>query len=223
MRLAYVNPLKVLSQAKSARSFARRSSSSNTSLAAATAASSGFSGDRPVAMRSAFTKFTTRASFGRYSLANVVLPAPFGPAINRERGANFFRVLLVATHHSYPRETPRYNGRPAYLPASGYYTPRCGYLHSSFFFWCSQRLHRLRTGDCKTRLTDRLPRSLVRSIRCSNRRPSSSCRVDPVTRPLSRALKVGSRRDQQERGPQEFWPATSLNSRAKKLTAEGLT
>jgi hypothetical protein len=57
-------------------------------------------------MRSAFTKFTTRASFGRYSLAKVVLPAPFGPAIKRHRGPNFFRVLLVAMpHYSYCRKT----------------------------------------------------------------------------------------------------------------------
>ena len=56
-------------------------------------------------MRSAFTKFTTRASFGRYSFAKVVLPAPFGPAIKRHRGPNFLRFLLVATYYSYCPKT----------------------------------------------------------------------------------------------------------------------
>jgi hypothetical protein len=45
-----------------------------------------YAGDRPAAMRSALMKFNTRASFGRYSRANVVLPAPLGPAMRRHRG-----------------------------------------------------------------------------------------------------------------------------------------
>jgi hypothetical protein len=45
----------------------------------------GRSGDSPLAMRSALTKFSTRASLGKYSLANVVFPEPFGPAMPLDR------------------------------------------------------------------------------------------------------------------------------------------
>ena len=55
-RRTYVNPLNVVSKAKSVRSAAKRSISRNTIRAAAIAASSGLSGDRPLAIRSAFTK-----------------------------------------------------------------------------------------------------------------------------------------------------------------------
>src|ERR1051326_4415012 len=53
---------------------------------AASAARSGRSGDRPPAIRSALTKGITPASFGRYSLAKVVLPAPLGPAMMMQSG-----------------------------------------------------------------------------------------------------------------------------------------
>jgi len=52
----------------------------------------GLNGERPAAIRSAFTKLITPASFGRYSRANVVLPAPFGPAITMQRGV-FIRMI----------------------------------------------------------------------------------------------------------------------------------
>src|SRR3989338_5168312 len=48
---------------------------------ARTAASSVVNGLKPAAMRSAFTKIGHSASPGKNSCANVVLPAPFGPAM----------------------------------------------------------------------------------------------------------------------------------------------
>src|SRR5258708_38531601 len=45
------------------------------------AAASGSKGEGPAAMRSAFTKTGSPASNGRNSRANVVFPAPFGPAM----------------------------------------------------------------------------------------------------------------------------------------------
>src|SRR5207248_7420367 len=44
------------------------------------------SGDKPLAMRSALTKCMMPASCGKNSWANVVLPAPFGPAMIMQRG-----------------------------------------------------------------------------------------------------------------------------------------
>ena len=41
---------------------------------------SGLNGDSPAAIKSAFTKLIHFPSFGRNDFANVVLPAPFGPA-----------------------------------------------------------------------------------------------------------------------------------------------
>src|SRR5882724_1301945 len=54
--------------------------------AALSAARSGASGERPAAIRSALMKWITHASRARYARAKVVLPAPFGPAITRQRG-----------------------------------------------------------------------------------------------------------------------------------------
>ncbi len=45
------------------------------------AACSGVKGDNPSAIRSALTKKGQSASLTRNYLANVVLPAPFGPAM----------------------------------------------------------------------------------------------------------------------------------------------
>ena len=82
----YVKPLRVLSNAKSTCILASRSSSARKSRPAAKAANSGRRGESPAASRSALTKWTTPASRGRNSRANVVLPAPFGPAMMMHRG-----------------------------------------------------------------------------------------------------------------------------------------
>lgn len=60
------------------------------------AASSGLSGDRPLAIKSAFTKWITPASSGRYRRAKVVFPAPFGPAMTTHRGFRL-RVAIYQT------------------------------------------------------------------------------------------------------------------------------
>ena len=46
------------------------------------------------------------ASFGRYSLANVVFPDPFGPAMSKHRGLRFFGLSALATLPS-PSEAVR--------------------------------------------------------------------------------------------------------------------
>src|ERR1700722_2394361 len=97
----YPNPLKVVSNAKSTRFAAKWSSCWSTSRPAFIAASPGLSGDNPIARRSAFTKWTTPSSSGKYRRANVVLPAPFGPAITIQRGV-FFRLGI--------REAYRFRG-----------------------------------------------------------------------------------------------------------------
>ena len=81
----YDNPFNVLSKAKSSRAAANRSNSVRNKRRALSAARSGFNGDRPAANKSAFTKRTTPASFGKNSRAKVVLPAPFGPAMMMHR------------------------------------------------------------------------------------------------------------------------------------------
>src|SRR5258708_788285 len=63
-----------------------RSNSARKSLPAAIAALSGRRGESPLAIKSAFTKCMTPTSLGRNSLAKVVLPAPFGPAMTMQRG-----------------------------------------------------------------------------------------------------------------------------------------
>src|SRR6266545_5404853 len=63
-----------------------RSSSARKSLPAAIAALSGRKGESPLAIKSAFTKCMTPMSLGRNSLAKVVLPAPFGPAMTMQCG-----------------------------------------------------------------------------------------------------------------------------------------
>src|SRR5256886_8202377 len=83
---AYVSPLSVDSNAKSALAVARRLISSMTRRPAASAANRGSSGDNPWAIRSALTNWIKRATFGRYSRAKVALPAPLGPAITMHRG-----------------------------------------------------------------------------------------------------------------------------------------
>ena len=82
---------------KSARAFASRSSSLRYQRPAAIAALSGRKGDKPPAIRSALTKWSTPASLGRYSRANVVLPAPFGPAMTTQRGWPA-RFISLAQH-----------------------------------------------------------------------------------------------------------------------------
>jgi hypothetical protein len=89
----YVRPLNVLSNAKSFRAFTNRLSSVSTSRPPRLAASSGRSGESPDAIRSAFTKWITPASRGRNSRANVVFPAPFGPAMTTHRGVDLEPAL----------------------------------------------------------------------------------------------------------------------------------
>jgi hypothetical protein len=79
-------PLKVVSKAISFRSSQSRSNSLSRIRAAATCAAAGAKGERPAAIKSAFTNCSTPASFGRNSFAKVVFPAPFGPAITMQRG-----------------------------------------------------------------------------------------------------------------------------------------
>src|SRR5438046_3256549 len=67
------------------------------------AARSGSNGERPAAMRSTFMKSGQSASRGRNSSANVVFPAPFGPAMIKIR-------FSLAISHS-----------------------RCGFFASGFF------------------------------------------------------------------------------------------
>ncbi len=81
MRCSYECPAKVVSKAKLTPRRAKSSIRFNMILPAVIAASSGPNGDRPAAIRSAFTKRGQPASFGRYSVAKVVFPAPFGPAM----------------------------------------------------------------------------------------------------------------------------------------------
>lgn len=60
---------------------------------------SGANGVMPCAMRSAFTKFLQSEYFGRNPWANVILPAPSGPAIQSSMGIyilpNFSCVPLL--------------------------------------------------------------------------------------------------------------------------------
>lgn len=66
---------------KSASCFISSSISVSISLPARNATLSGEKGDKPAAIMSALMKFRQSAYFGRNSRANVVFPAPFGPAI----------------------------------------------------------------------------------------------------------------------------------------------
>jgi len=85
-RARWVIPLSVVSNEKLTRARASRSSSARNKRPAATAARSGCNGEIPLAIRSAFTKCVTPASFIKNSRAKVVLPAPFGPAMTMHRG-----------------------------------------------------------------------------------------------------------------------------------------
>jgi hypothetical protein len=88
---------------------ARASISASIIRPARKAAGSGSNGEKPAAIRSAFTKTGSPASAGRNSRAKVVLPAPFGPAKMitffspvtgrplRSRTACFSRIQLVAS------------------------------------------------------------------------------------------------------------------------------
>ena len=49
---------------------------------------SGANGDKPAAIRSAFRNSVQRMWFGRNRFANVVFPAPFGPAITKILGGS---------------------------------------------------------------------------------------------------------------------------------------
>src|SRR5262245_5693369 len=53
---------------------------------AAKLARPGSSGESPLAIKSAFTKWTIPAPLTRYSRAKVVLPAPLGPEMTTQRG-----------------------------------------------------------------------------------------------------------------------------------------
>ena len=53
---------------------------------------SGANGDKPAAIRSAFRNSVQRTWFGRNRFANVVFPAPFGPAITKILGGSLAEV-----------------------------------------------------------------------------------------------------------------------------------
>lgn len=114
--------------------------SSNMIRPARTEDISGLKGERPLAMRSALTKIGHSASRRRNSLANVVLPAPLGPARitillavvipeppGHQRGAGNSEVYREWIRESVSRGTPR----PAPGPGSsigtrsGQNAPRC--------------------------------------------------------------------------------------------------
>lgn len=67
------------------------------------AASSGAKGDRPAAIRSAFTKLGNSASIGKNSRAKVVLPAPFGPAMMTMR--LLFVAVVMPIHKKFSKLT----------------------------------------------------------------------------------------------------------------------
>jgi hypothetical protein len=81
IRWTYPFPASVVSNPKLIPAAAQRSISSSINRPARRAASSGANGDRPAAIRSALMKVVMPTSNGRYSRANVVLPAPLGPAM----------------------------------------------------------------------------------------------------------------------------------------------
>lgn len=89
--VAYARPDRVVSKAK-LRPWATCSSISASMIRPALiAATSGAKGEGPAAIRSALTNTGHRAYIGRNSRANVVLPAPLGPAMMMARG----RILVV--------------------------------------------------------------------------------------------------------------------------------
>lgn len=75
----------VLSKAKSFSAATRRSNSERNNRPAAIRPEAGSRGERPAASKSALTKLRI-CSRGKKVLANVVLPAPFGPAMIKHRG-----------------------------------------------------------------------------------------------------------------------------------------
>ena len=62
---------------------------------AARVANSGCNGDNPDAIRSAFTNIRMPLSFVRNFRANVVFPAPFGPAMMMHLGCDFFERAIT--------------------------------------------------------------------------------------------------------------------------------
>lgn len=91
---AFQFPLNVDSNAKEDLSLASRSNSISRNLPALRAANSGCKGDRPAAIRSAFTKRRIPVSAVKNFLAKVVFPAPLGPAIMMHLGLALRRAML---------------------------------------------------------------------------------------------------------------------------------
>jgi hypothetical protein len=67
------------------------------------AASAGRNGEIPPAVRSALTKSMSLAIPGKWSRANVVFPAPLGPAMMMQRG--FRRTLAMAQVYQFRDES----------------------------------------------------------------------------------------------------------------------
>ncbi len=78
--LTYVRPESVVSNPKSARFPASSPILSNSNLPARKFCVSGANGDSPAAIKSAFRNTLHFTKSGKNSEANVVLPAPLGPA-----------------------------------------------------------------------------------------------------------------------------------------------
>lgn len=91
------------------RTDASRKYTTSMRLPAASAANSGFSGDKPAAIKSAFTKGTMLASRSGNSRAKVVLPPPFGPAMITQRG--WFLFLIVDCYQLFQPPHPTQGSR----------------------------------------------------------------------------------------------------------------
>lgn len=105
-RSTYVRPLKVDSKANDPWVLISRSSSDKSNRPAALAASSGCKGESPLAIRSALTKCLIPWASVRNWRANVVFPAPFGPAMMRHRGFGFFTLTRSPSSPLSPGASP---------------------------------------------------------------------------------------------------------------------
>jgi len=76
-----VRPDNVVSKAKSVLALVNSAMRSSTVRPARNKPASGSKGDKPRAIKSALMKLRPLAWSGRNSVASVVFPAPFGPAI----------------------------------------------------------------------------------------------------------------------------------------------
>jgi hypothetical protein len=88
------------SKAKSSRQTMCSSISCRKIRLAEISCRSGSSGDSPAAIKSALIKRVQPATFGRYSNAKVVLPAPLGPATIQQVGISFILASGVRTNRT---------------------------------------------------------------------------------------------------------------------------